>query len=63
MKGEGPVGHFSCHIAGLGTKLDVTAHTTGSKFSDGTGQNGAVSRCGLIIKILDANLIVDSRKR
>ena len=55
MKGETSAieaRHFSCHIAGLGTKHDVTAHTTGSKVSDGTAQNSAVSRYGLIIKLI-----------
>ena len=52
MKGETSAKearHFSCHIARLGTKHDVTAHTTGSEVSDGTAQNSAVSRYGLII--------------
>ena len=42
--------HFSCHMAALGTKHDVIAHTTGSKFIDGTAPNSAGSRYGLIIK-------------
>ena len=51
--GKVEVRHFSIHITGLGTKRDVTARTTGSKFSDGTGQKSAVSHCGFIIKIFD----------
>ena len=55
MKGETfaiEARHFSCHIADLGTKRGVTAHNTGSKFSDGTSQNSAVSRYGLIIILI-----------
>ena len=37
-RSAGEVRYFSCHIAGLGIKLDVISYTTGSKFSDGTGQ-------------------------
>ena len=49
------VRHFSCHNTDLGNKRDVTAHTAGSKVTyNGKGQNSAVSRCGLIRKILVA---------